>query len=64
MPQQGVRAKVPGVLGVLGVLTGFRKVAHLWMVEQARPHLSSVVLEVQKGEVQLHLEALEALRQV
>ena len=61
MPQQGVRAKVPGVLGVL---TGFRKVAHLWMVEQARPHLSSVVLEVQKGEVQLHLEALEALRQV
>ena len=61
MPQQGVRAKVPGVLGVL---MGFRKVAHLWMVEQARPHLSSVVLEVQKGEVQLHLEALEALRQV
>ena len=28
------------------------------MVEQARLHLSSVVLEVQKGEVQLHLEAL------
>ena len=55
MPQLGVRAKVPGVLGVL---TGFRKVAHLWMVEQARLHLSSEVLEVQKGEVQLHLEAL------
>ena len=60
MPQQGVRAKVPGVPGVL---TGFRKVAPLWMVEQARLHLSSVVLEVQKREVQLHLEALEALRQ-